>query len=414
MKNNKGFSLVELIVVVAIMAILAAIAIPTFAHFITKANVANDEELMSNINYIFKAACLENGVDVSEVKSAAISYNENADMSIANSVVMKDGDTELADKIESSFTLHFADMAKEKFKSKEYKAVTIIYFKDGKFDIKNTGSATVELKYGDITITVTQDQIDALKGSAFGEMGTDVLLGKIDYVSNLASSLLTEVGQDSSLYKMLNEDAASALAANLGIDLDAPDGPEKFATAVTDMINKKMDLLIEQGKYNEYEDRSEDSPLYTDAYNQILSNNAVLNAAQNSANVSNDILTVLGSENSKGQIVNTVNQNSGNGLAQASMAYALYTAYAKREGITVPDDPSQILLLIDTDQGFKNYINNTDNSGHAQTDLDGYLASMGMIDSNIDGNDEAVSDILVNGFANEDLIGMLGQVTEDK
>ena len=56
MKNNKGFSLVELIVVIAIMAILAAVAIPTFAHFITKANQASDDELLHNINYIFTIA----------------------------------------------------------------------------------------------------------------------------------------------------------------------------------------------------------------------------------------------------------------------------------------------------------------------------------------------------------------------
>ena len=51
MKNNKGFSLVELIVVIAIMAILAAVAIPTFATFITKANVATDVDFLNNAEY---------------------------------------------------------------------------------------------------------------------------------------------------------------------------------------------------------------------------------------------------------------------------------------------------------------------------------------------------------------------------
>ena len=51
MRNNKGFSLVELIVVIAIMAILAAVAIPTFAGFITKANKGNDESLLNDIEY---------------------------------------------------------------------------------------------------------------------------------------------------------------------------------------------------------------------------------------------------------------------------------------------------------------------------------------------------------------------------
>ena len=50
MRNNKGFSLVELIVVIAIMAILAAVAIPTFATFIGKAQVASDVDFMAQVN----------------------------------------------------------------------------------------------------------------------------------------------------------------------------------------------------------------------------------------------------------------------------------------------------------------------------------------------------------------------------
>ena len=54
--NNKGFSLVELIVVIAIMAILAAVAIPTFASFITKANVASDEQFIADVEYAIELA----------------------------------------------------------------------------------------------------------------------------------------------------------------------------------------------------------------------------------------------------------------------------------------------------------------------------------------------------------------------
>ncbi len=56
MKNNKGFSLVELIVVIAIMAILAAVAIPTFATFINKANVSTDVDFINNAEYAAELA----------------------------------------------------------------------------------------------------------------------------------------------------------------------------------------------------------------------------------------------------------------------------------------------------------------------------------------------------------------------
>ena len=68
MKNNKGFSLVELIVVIAIMAILAAVAIPTFASFITKANVASDVSFVNDLEYAAQLAHTASGDDVTDVK----------------------------------------------------------------------------------------------------------------------------------------------------------------------------------------------------------------------------------------------------------------------------------------------------------------------------------------------------------
>lgn len=49
MKNNKGFSLVELIVVIAIMAILAAVAVIGVSVYIPKAQQANDKQLASDV-----------------------------------------------------------------------------------------------------------------------------------------------------------------------------------------------------------------------------------------------------------------------------------------------------------------------------------------------------------------------------
>ena len=174
-------------------------------------------------------------------------------------------------------------------------------------------------------------------------------------------------------------------------------------------MNDKMALLQMQNpeKYAGQDPSDPESQLYQDAYYQIASNNAVLHAAQNTGAVSENILTVLGSTNTKGQIISTIDSNSGEGLAQAALAYGMYTAYAERNGLAISDSPADVLLALDNDQGFKNYINNTDGNGYAQADLDGYLASMNMINDSVAADNGAVADILVNGFANEDLVGLL-------
>ena len=48
--NKKGFTVVELVIVIAIIAILAAVLIPTFSNLIKKANESSDIQAMRNMN----------------------------------------------------------------------------------------------------------------------------------------------------------------------------------------------------------------------------------------------------------------------------------------------------------------------------------------------------------------------------
>ena len=61
MKNTKkkGFTIVELVVVVAVIAILAAVLIPTFSGIIKKARLNADEQTVANMNKYVAAAAAE-------------------------------------------------------------------------------------------------------------------------------------------------------------------------------------------------------------------------------------------------------------------------------------------------------------------------------------------------------------------
>lgn len=67
MKNNKGFSLVELIVVIAIMAILAAVAVASFSIYIKRSNDAVDFDYLSKLTYLAEIYAIEHQLGLESV-----------------------------------------------------------------------------------------------------------------------------------------------------------------------------------------------------------------------------------------------------------------------------------------------------------------------------------------------------------
>ncbi len=53
--NKKGFTIVELVIVIAVIAVLAAVLVPTFGNLINKANISVDEQLVNQLNKILAA-----------------------------------------------------------------------------------------------------------------------------------------------------------------------------------------------------------------------------------------------------------------------------------------------------------------------------------------------------------------------
>lgn len=64
--NKRGFTIVELVIVIAVIAILAAVLIPTFSSIVEKANLSADKQLVAQMNKILAAEAVFAEGDLSE------------------------------------------------------------------------------------------------------------------------------------------------------------------------------------------------------------------------------------------------------------------------------------------------------------------------------------------------------------
>lgn len=73
--KNKGFSLVELIVVIAIMAILVGVAVPVYTSYIEKSQKAKDEQMIDEIKHAIEIAGAANTFAEGESGMVVLSTN---------------------------------------------------------------------------------------------------------------------------------------------------------------------------------------------------------------------------------------------------------------------------------------------------------------------------------------------------
>lgn len=399
-KNNKGFSLVELIVVIAIMAILAAVAIPTFAHFITKANEASDAELLNNINYIFNAACVENGVDVKDVTSATWDMDT---MLVTSAKVNGDENADIV----ASFATHF-DLTEE-----EFILIEDIVFDPAKHEFVAGTVLGITGSNGNTYYYVADpEKVNALQNSIFmsDKMGAEDTLAIMDKVGAFAQDFLLDNDSESLNQVMQSVEFVQAFARYVS-----------YPETVSDADDVSAFYLWMEEQYEE------------DERAKVTSNALMLFSSEKSGSLTNqsvkDLLGGNGEFTAKEQILANLggeNPDTATAMAQTAAAYSLYTAYlhslpddyvdetsnkTKAELITAATvDPIAVLNGLD-DDGFQQYINDPANS----KDIDGYLAAMGMMNeasgtSNGNGG-TAAGDILNEGFNTDWMQGMLNQAT---
>ena len=90
-KNNGGFTLVELIVVIAILAILAGVAVPVYSGYITKANEAADYTQLDSLKTAAMFSIMEDHY-TAEIEAINVTITDKAITAITADFTCSDAD----------------------------------------------------------------------------------------------------------------------------------------------------------------------------------------------------------------------------------------------------------------------------------------------------------------------------------
>lgn len=398
---NGGFTLVELVIVIAILAILAGVAVPVYSSYIKKAGEAADQLLIAAVNEAFAGGCMEAGIDVATVQEATVSVSEQMVFGVSS---VKDVSEDNLNVICNTFNLLFEGNFTTPFVTENVKSLYWVPVESSfKMDHENSVPSRIVLSNGK-SFTVDPETMAQIQASTYADMGYAEVAEIID---NLSSSCQTLVGIAQGLH-MDDKFTAVLLANGLIANTSAADG-----MSPTQMANG---LQMVAAKYLAGASEEE--------INELLG-----------IKLGGNLPLVGGT--TTGMLQNIVDGTGGTKTISAmAIQYALVEAYASSsasDGATISyrsgfntytynsvseflasdkakNDPVWALNLIKDTQEYKNY---TATEQH-QNDVTGFVGTLSLLGDNIGTTTNPgavdINDYLNNGVHSQDAVEGLTSV----
>ena len=383
MKTTKtgGFTLVELVIVIAILGVLAGIALPVYTGYIQKANEAADLQLLGAVNTAFAAACAERGTTTpSEISAQAGGIHLDG-----NGFVRVSGSTPLGDAFMRFFGAN-ADTPFRLFTNIVYDAESghfVAIMPDGSVVGKDSDRIAfpIEINGSEITVYVKTQDLVAIKRSVFADgdvLSVEQLASNIQMVFNSGRLLRSVAG---------SEDFAAFLRELTGDDSEAYD-------ALIGNPAGSANLLLFYAAQNTEQTELEE-----------------IQGAQG-MNSLRKLYEILKSEESDASL-------SEEEFSRVGLLYGLATAYTYRyhgDELSPTYSVKDYLQNPDNVIDFYSWLIDDENSAMIQADMDGYIGCMHILSDNLQDGSFRSDDyeyIADNGYTADDIIGALDRILGD-